>query len=162
MTDKPAELSFVLSASSLAKLEGVKPELVEVVKFAVSVTAIDFCVLEGLRTIERQRLLVAKGASKTLNSRHLTGHAVDLGALIDAQVTWHWPLYYVLADAMRAASIAMGTPVTWGGCWDRRLAELPPGPEAIGKAVAEYAARVRSTGKAPFLDGPHYQIEVSK
>jgi peptidoglycan L-alanyl-D-glutamate endopeptidase CwlK len=76
-------MSIVLGQRSLSRLEGVHPDLVRVVKRAAAISDLDFTVLEGLRTLERQRKLRAEGASKTLNSRHLTGHAVDLAPLIN-------------------------------------------------------------------------------
>ena len=99
-------MSFVLSKKSLAKLQGVHPDLVLVVRRAVQLSAIDFAVTEGLRTVERQETLVASGASKTMKSRHLTGHAVDLVAMIDfdgdgkPEVRWDFPLYAKLAAAL--------------------------------------------------------------
>jgi peptidoglycan L-alanyl-D-glutamate endopeptidase CwlK len=114
---------FNLSAKSLAKLEGVHPDLVKVVKRAIEITPLDFKVGEGLRTVERQRALVAAGASKTMNSRHITGHAVDLWALIDfdgdgdTEVRWDWPLYDKIAKAMKAAATELNIPIEWGGDW---------------------------------------------
>ena len=62
---------FKLSKRSLSRLEGVNEQLVEVVKEAITLTKIDFGVTEGLRTLEKQKELVAKGASKTMKSKHL-------------------------------------------------------------------------------------------
>lgn len=108
---------FKLSKRSLSKLEGVHPALTSVVKRAIELTEIDFAVTEGLRTLERQRELVASGASKTYNSRHLTGHAVDLVAYLGNEVRWDWPLYGKLADAMKAAAEELGVKIIWGGDW---------------------------------------------
>lgn len=108
---------FSLSSKSLQKLEGVHPHLVQVVILAIQITEIDFVVLEGLRTRERQRELFASGASHTLNSRHLTGHAVDLGPWVNDEVSWHWPHYNVIADAMKNAAGALSIPIEWGGDW---------------------------------------------
>jgi peptidoglycan LD-endopeptidase CwlK len=83
-----------LASRSLSRLKGVHPDLVRVVKKAAAMSNLDFTVLEGLRTLDRQRKLLAQGASKTLNSRHITGHAVDLAPLIDGKVSWDWPLYH--------------------------------------------------------------------
>lgn len=110
-------MEFKLSKRSLERLQGVHPDLVEVVKLAITLTEVDFGVTEGLRTIDRQRELVAKGASKTMNSRHLTGHAVDLVAYVGSEVRWDWPLYHKIADAMKRASNALGVPIVWGGDW---------------------------------------------
>jgi peptidoglycan L-alanyl-D-glutamate endopeptidase CwlK len=110
-------MSYVLGARSRAKLVGVHADLVAVVDRAIQISEADFTVLEGLRTLDKQRQLVAAGASKTLNSRHLTGHAVDLGALVDRQVRWDWPLYHAIAKAMKAAAAERAIPLEWGGDW---------------------------------------------
>jgi len=75
-----------LSQRSRDKLAGVHPDLVRVVERAIELTEIDFVVTEGLRTVERQKQLVAAGASATMNSRHITGHAVDVAALVAGEV----------------------------------------------------------------------------
>ena len=110
-------MSFVLGRTSLHRLEGVHRDLVRVVKHAIRITPIDFTVLEGLRTPQRQAELVREGASKTLKSRHLTGHAVDLAPLIGGAVSWDWPLYHRLAPAVKAAAAAEGVTIEWGGDW---------------------------------------------
>lgn len=98
---KRCYVSIVLGQRSLSRLEGVHPDLVRVVKKAAALSDLDFTVLEGLRTLDRQRKLLAEGATKTLNSRHITGHAVDLGVLIDGSVRWDWGLYLRLGGVMR-------------------------------------------------------------
>lgn len=110
-------MAYSLGARSLKRLEGVHPDLVRVVKRAITLTPIDFTVLEGRRTLARQKQLVASGASKTMNSRHLTGHAVDLGAYVAGSVRWDWPLYYKLAEAVKEAAKLEGVPIEWGGDW---------------------------------------------
>lgn len=119
---------FTLGPRSVLRLQGVHPDLVKVVHRAIELSTVDFTVLEGLRTLERQKALVAAGASKTMNSRHLTGHAVDLGAWVDGQVRWDWPLYHQIAAAMKAAAKELTIPLEWGGDW------------------------------RTFKDGPHYQL----
>jgi peptidoglycan L-alanyl-D-glutamate endopeptidase CwlK len=109
-------MSFKLSKRSLGNLEGVHPRLVAVVKRAIELTEVDFVVTEGRRTVERQKQLVAAGASQTMNSRHLSGHAVDLAAWV-GQVRWDWPLYAKLAEAMKKAAAEQNTPLIWGGDW---------------------------------------------
>ncbi len=106
-----------LNVRSEKNLVGVHPDLVKVVRRASEITTVDFLVTEGLRTLERQKELVAKGASQTMNSRHLTGHAVDLAAVIGTEVRWDWPLYDKLAVAMKAAASELGVPIVWGGDW---------------------------------------------
>lgn len=108
---------FNLGKRSLRNLEGVHEDLVKVVKRAIEITVVDFMVIEGVRTKERQQVLYAAGATKTLNSRHLTGHAVDIAPWVGGSVRWDWPLYYQLASAMKAAAAELGVSIVWGGDW---------------------------------------------
>lgn len=119
---------FVLGKKSRFKLEGVHPDLVRVVERAIEITTVDFMVTEGLRTPERQKQLYEAGASTTLNSRHITGHAVDLAAWVGGEVRWDWPLYGKIATAMKTAAAELKVAVEWGGDWRR------------------------------FKDGPHFQL----
>ena len=108
---------FVFSKRSLRNLEGVHPDLVRVVRRALELTEVDFVVVEGIRTLEKQRQYVESGASKTMNSRHLTGHAVDLIALVGMTVNWDLINYERIAAAMKEAGMELGIPVEWGGDW---------------------------------------------
>lgn len=108
---------FALSARSLARMEGVRPELVSVVKRAIELTTIDFAVTQGLRTIAQQRQYVADGKSRTMNSRHLTGHAVDVVAYRDGAVSWTASDYDPIAKAFKAAAEELDIPIVWGGDW---------------------------------------------
>jgi len=110
-------MTFALGARSLSRLTGVHPDLVKVVQLAIRKSDLDFAVLEGVRTIDRQRQLFAQKATKTMNSRHLTGHAVDLAPVINGDVSWDWPLYNRLAKTVKAAAAELGIPITWGGDW---------------------------------------------
>lgn len=110
-------MTYKLSRRSLERMQGIHPDLVKVVLLAIQLTEADFGVTEGMRTIEKQREYFAKGASKTMNSRHLTGHAIDLVAYIGAEVSWHWPLYDKIADAMKRAANTLNVPIIWGGDW---------------------------------------------
>lgn len=110
-------MSFRLSSRSRARLIGVHPALTAVVEAAITRTPVDFMVTEGLRTAERQTALVKAGASRTTRSRHLTGHAVDVAALVEGQVRWDWPLYGRIAEAFKAAALDLKTPLIWGGDW---------------------------------------------
>lgn len=112
-------MAFRLSSRSRSRLAGVHPDMVRVVERAITLTPVDFMVTEGLRTKERQRKLVAAGASRTMNSRHLTGHAVDVAALVDGKVRWDWPLYPRIAKAFRDAARQEGVKIVWGGDWPR-------------------------------------------
>jgi peptidoglycan L-alanyl-D-glutamate endopeptidase CwlK len=98
-------------------MKGVHPDLVKVVMRAIEISEVDFTVLEGVRLLARQKQLVAQGASKTMKSRHLTGHAVDLGAWVGGRVAWDWPLYYKIAKAMKQAAAELNQPIEWGGDW---------------------------------------------
>ncbi len=110
-------MTYALSKTSQRRLEGVHRDLVRVVKRAIKISTVDFAVIEGLRTASRQRELVAAGASRTLNSRHLTGHAVDLAPYIGGRIRWDWPPFYQIADAMQQAGDELGVKITWGGSW---------------------------------------------
>lgn len=110
-------MSFRLSSRSRARLVGVHPALIAVVEAAIARTPVDFMITEGLRTAERQAALVKAGASRTTRSRHLTGHAVDVAALVEGQVRWDWPLYGRIAEAFKAAALDLKTPLIWGGDW---------------------------------------------
>lgn len=110
----------MLDLRSQTRLMGVHPDLVAVVRRAHEIAGnmeLDFIVTEGRRSVARQKTLVAKGASKTMNSRHLTGHAVDLAAKVAGQVRWDWPLYHRLAGAMKQAAKELGVKIVWGGDW---------------------------------------------
>lgn len=108
-------MGYILGTRSRQRLSGVHPDLVAVVKRAIQITEQDFTVLEGVRNINRQRELFKAGKSTTMNSRHLTGHAVDLAP---------WPIdwedlsrFELVADAMKQASEELDVPVIWGGDW---------------------------------------------
>lgn len=117
-------MAYMLGKRSKQRLEGLHKDLIAVVERAIQITEVDFTVLEGMRTLARQRELVARGASTTLNSRHLTGHGVDLGAYIDGAVRWDWPLYHKIADAMKQAATELEIDMDWGGDWK----SFPDGP----------------------------------
>ena len=114
-------MTYRLSNKSLQKLEGVHPDMVAVVKLAISITGQDFSVGEGLRSVSRQKKLVATGKSTTMNSRHITGHAVDL---FPYPLSWDWEYFYPIADAMKAAAKELNIGLEWGGDWK----SFPDGP----------------------------------
>lgn len=111
----------------MKKLVGVHPDLVRVVRRLID-EGVAFQVIEGVRSLERQRALFAAGKSKTMNSRHLTGHAVDLAPVVKGQILWDWSLFDTLAVAVKAAAKAENVPLEWGGDWSN------------------------------FRDGPHWQL----
>lgn len=108
---------FHFSQASLGRLVGVHPDLVKVLKRAIEITEVDFGITEGFRSAERQRQLVAAGKSQTQNSRHLTGHAVDVDAFVNGVVNWDFVNYQKIAVAMKRAAFECGVPIHWGGDW---------------------------------------------
>lgn len=110
-------MAFNFGKRSLKNLEGVHPELVRVITRALEISTVDFMVMEGLRTLNRQKVLFAAGATKTLKSRHLTGHAVDVAPWVAGQVRWDWPLFHQIASAVKLAAAELGVSITWGGDW---------------------------------------------
>lgn len=125
-------MAFNLGLRSLNNLRGVHPDLVRVVKTAIKLSSIDFTVIEGVRTVQRQRELFAKGATRTMKSRHLHGFAVDIVPYVDGQVRWDWPLFDHIERAMFKAAAKESVPIEWGGNW------------------------------TTFKDGPHWQLATSR
>ena len=129
---------MILNTSSEAKLKKVHPDLVRVVRRAAKmVKDIGFIITCGARTLEEQKLLLKKGATKTLNSRHIPGKdgyskAVDFAVTIDGKVKWDWPLYAKLATIVKEAAKIEKVPIEWGGDWKS------------------------------FKDGPHFQLPKNK
>lgn len=121
----------VFSRRSETNLAGVHPDLVRVMRRALELSEVDFMITEGFRTKQRQEALLREGKSKTMRSRHLTGHAVDVAAWIDGKISWNWPHYEVIAQAIKQAGAELGVPVEWGGDWKS------------------------------FKDGPHFQLPKS-
>ena len=107
----------MLNTRSLTALKGVHADLVRVVKRAAELSPTPFIVTEGLRTLARQKELVAKGASKTMRSRHLTGHAIDFVPVVGGKITWKWPAFRPVADAFKQAARELKVPIVWGGDW---------------------------------------------
>jgi peptidoglycan LD-endopeptidase CwlK len=116
-TDPTAAPTSALSAKASRILAGVHPDLARVVARAAQMGVLTFTVTEGMRTLARQKQLYAEGASTTLRSRHLTGHAVDLAVLVGGHVRWDWPLYHRLAGVVKAAAEELAVPIVWGGDW---------------------------------------------
>ena len=104
---------YVLGKRSLDRLVGIDPKLVAVVKRAIEISEIDFTVVEGVRTLETQKLYLKRGVTQTLSSKHITGDAVDLGAWINGTVSWAEEYYYEIADSMRIAALELGVGIRW-------------------------------------------------
>ena len=101
----------------MKRLEGVKPQLVAVVAIAASMATRPFNVSEGLRTLARQKQMVAEGKSKTMQSKHLTGDAVDLYPLTANKKEIDKFGYDILAATMKKAAEIAGVKIEWGGDW---------------------------------------------
>lgn len=110
-------MKFKFSKRSLKELEGIHPDLLRVTCRALELTPIDFIITDGLRTIEEQRAYVARGASKTMKSRHLSGKAVDFVAYKNGKATYDVKLMTQIADAFKKAANELGVLIEWGGDW---------------------------------------------
>lgn len=146
---------FKLGTRSRKELDGVMPELVSVVERAIQISIQDFAVHDGIRTLAEQQKHVASGVSKTLESRHLTGHAVDLVPFVNGKLRWEMEPIYRIADAVRMAAKELQVPIRWGGAWDVDFTESTDPPEEL---VEDYVARRRAAGKKAFIDGPHFEL----
>jgi peptidoglycan L-alanyl-D-glutamate endopeptidase CwlK len=146
-------VAYVLDVASRYRLTGVHGDLVRLAHAAVARSPVAFAISEGLRSRARQQALVEAGTSLTLNSRHLTGHAVDVVALVGGRPRWDFLLYRQIAEAFRDAGDALGIGVEWGACW-----QPINGREDLAALVAEYVAGCRAAGAAPLIDGPHFQL----
>lgn len=149
-------MSFKLSRRSLDNLEGVDERLVAVVKHAITITKIDFGVIQGLRTVEQQKELVAKGASQTMKSKHLDGNAVDLMAYINGRGSWELNVYDEIADAIKEGAKTLGVKVRWGAAW--HIDDLANYEGTAEEAMNEYIDLRRSQGRRPFIDAPHFEL----
>lgn len=120
---------YKFSERSKSKLSTVDVRLQNLMNVAIKESPYDFKITEGLRTVERQKELVKTGKSKTMNSYHLKGKAVDIAVLIDNKITWDFKYYKEVANHIKEVARKLGYVITWGGDWKT------------------------------FKDGPHFQIE---
>ena len=109
--------NFKFSQRSENNQKGVNTDLVKIERRALQLSPVDFGITEGLRTVERQRQLVAAGKSQTMNSRHISGHAVDVFAYPTSAGSWEWKYYEQIATAFKQAAKELNIPVEWGGDW---------------------------------------------
>lgn len=123
-------MAFTLDTRAEKNLIGVHPQLIRVVRKAITNSSVEFTITEGVRTLARQKQLLAAGATRTLNSRHLTGHAVDVAAKVAGKIRWDWPLYQKIAEVMLKSAEELQVPIIWGGNWKT------------------------------FKDGPHFELDV--
>jgi len=125
-------MTYALSQRSKDRLKGVHPDLVKVIEEAIKESPLDFSISEGLRTKERQKVLFDAGKSKTMNSRHITGHAIDFAVIKDGEVTWDFKYYQLVADHIKAVAQKLDVPIVAGADW------------------------------VSFRDGPHIELNRSK
>jgi peptidoglycan L-alanyl-D-glutamate endopeptidase CwlK len=151
-----AQMSFALSQRSISRMSGVRPELIQVVSAAIEISTVDFGVTEGLRTIETQRMYVQAGKSRTMDSKHLTGHAVDLVAYVNGTVSWELDLYDNIADAVKQAAIEKNVAIRWGAAWNVPDIRLWRG--TMEEAMNFYIDERRKQNRRPFIDGPHFEM----
>lgn len=146
---------FKLSQRSINNLKGTKSQLQDVVSRAIQLTEVDFVVIEGLRSIARQQELVRQGASQTMNSKHITGDAVDLAAW-NGTIRWEMPFYFKIAEAVKQAAIENNVAIRWGGAWS--VNDIRTYSETMEHAHEAYLALRRSQGRRAFIDGPHFEL----
>lgn len=133
----------MLNAKSTGRLEGVHPDLVKVVKRAAELcdtAGLEVQITEGLRNIERQQFLYQTGKSRTMNSRHLTGHAVDIAIYMAGTLTWSFPVFKRASRLFYQAAQELGVDIDWGGDFDED-----------GRSDDE-----------KLVDGPHFELNRKK
>lgn len=150
---------FKLSKRSTRNLEGLDHRLIELVHYAINVTSTDFGVIQGIRTLEEQKVLFARGASQTMNSKHLSGEAVDVMAYIGSRGSWELPMYFDIAEAFKEASIQWDVPLRWGGAWT--VKDISQFPGSMESAHMGYVEQRVSEGRRPFIDAPHFELRVN-
>jgi peptidoglycan L-alanyl-D-glutamate endopeptidase CwlK len=148
-------MAFQLSQRSLAKMKGINNKLHSVVCSAIKLSKIDFGVYYGLRTEAEQKELLAKGATQTMRSKHLTGDAVDLMAYIGSRGSWELNLYDDIADAMKQAAIEHDEKIRWGAAW--HIADIRDWEGTMEEAMTSYIDLRRSQNRRPFIDAVHFE-----
>lgn len=156
LKEKSSANGFRFGAASNKELMGVRQELIDVAKLALTYTGVDFCVFDGLRTEAEQRELLKRGVTKTLKSKHMTGDAIDLVPYRNGKPVWEWELIYHVALAVDEAATDLGyaNKIRWGGAWDRVLSDFGGDAIMYRREVEDYCKR--HPGK-DFIDGPHWE-----
>ena len=147
---------FTLSLKSMRRLDTVDKRLQDVVMTAITRTKVDFGVACGIRTQEYQKELVDSGASQTMDSKHLTGEAVDLVAYIGSRVSWEISLYDDIAEAVREACKEQDVSIRWGAAWN--IPNIADWPDTMEAAMNNYIDVRRRENRRPFIDGPHFEL----
>ena len=154
-------MAFKLSGRSLGKLEGVHPTMVDTVKRAIEVSKVDFGVIYGVRSLAEQKRLYEAKRSQTMKSKHLVqedgySHAVDLMAYDGSDPSWDIVMYDDIADAMKTAALETGAKICWGAAW--HIDDIAKWDGTMEQAMNAYVDLRRSSGRRPFIDGPHFQL----
>ena len=150
-------MSFKLSTRRLERLQGVDDRLIQVVRKAIGYTKVDFGVVEGLRTPQRQIELFNSGASQIRDGgKHVEGKAVDLMAYLGDRGSWELNLYDEIADAVKQAAIEVNVAVRWGAAWNIDDIRLWRG--TMEEAMNYYIDSRRKLNKRPFIDAPHFEL----
>lgn len=108
---------FRFSQRSRDHLEDVDGRLAAVAGIALRLSPLDFAVIDGIRTEAQQEALVEAGASKTMDSAHLVGEAIDIMVYVNGKGRWEEHLYRKVHPAFEQAAEIVGIPLVWGGDW---------------------------------------------
>ena len=149
---------FKFSNRSREKLVGVNQDMIAVCERAIQLTRVDFGITEGVRSLERQRELVAQKRSQTLKSKHLEGLAVDVVAYFGAEVSWDINVYDDIADAFVEASRELSVPIRWGGAWT--VNDIGTYNGTMEMAHNSYIDTKRAKNQRAFIDGPHFELSA--
>jgi peptidoglycan L-alanyl-D-glutamate endopeptidase CwlK len=152
---------YKLSGRSLNKLEDVHPTMVDTVKRAIQLSKVDFGVIYGVRSLAEQKKLYEAGRSQTMKSKHLVqedgySHAVDLMAYDGSDPSWDIVMYDDIADAMKAAAKETGARIRWGAAWT--IDNIADWERPMQDAMNNYIDIRRKSGRTPFIDGPHFEL----
>lgn len=152
-----------LSPTEYQRLARAHPDLRKVIERAAALTPDKFPwrVNQTNRTIAQQRINVRRGASQTMNSRHIPGRdgwakAADIVPVKAGKLAWDWPMIYRQVEYIRRAAREVGVKVRWGGVWDMLLNDTKGTPE---HEHALYVLRQRRRGRSAFSDGPHIELD---
>ena len=134
-------MTHQFSKVSKSRQNGLHPTLNKILDRAISISSIDFMIIEGVRSDEQCYINYGKGRTASqckakgvpakyakpsvakvtwlnnpLSSKHVTGHAVDL---VPYPVDWEDATKFdKVAKAMFAAAKELGVSIRWGADWD--------------------------------------------
>ena len=151
-----SNMTYTFGDKSKKIIATVKPDLQKVLNYAIGVTKQDFTILQGIRSLAEQKILVAKGASQTLDSNHIRGEAVDTAAYVNGSISWNTTLYDEIADAMKLAAIHENIGIRWGGAWN--VPDIRKWGGTMEEASNYYIDSRRKLGKRPFMDLGHFEL----